>query len=167
MKNTSTKAAEAEKLFLRAEAMYDSGRLRSAFRLTKAAAQLGSDAAMVNLGNLYDAGTGTRRNRNMAMYWYKKAYRRGSETAANNIGIVYRNEQKFRRALAWLEKAVALGNGDANIEIARLYLGPLNDAKAAFRHLKQAAKAKPYAEVSEYSWELANRFLRRFQVIGS
>jgi uncharacterized protein len=126
MKTASSKAIEAGNLHRRAHEKWDSGHLRSAFRLMRSAVQLGDSSAMLSLGYLYDCGIGIRKNRDLAMHWYKKAYRRGDSSAANNIGTIYRDEQKYRLALAWFEKAIALGDADANLEIAKLYLGVLD-----------------------------------------
>ena len=98
-------------------------------------------------------------NRALALYWYRRAYLQGERCAASNIGIVYRDEKKLRRALAWFERAVKLKDGDANLEIAKIYL-QRNDRTRAVRYLKQFCKAKP-EDVTEASKEEAEKLLRR------
>ena len=74
--------------------MWEAGRLRSAFRLMHAAAKLGAYAATHNLGYMYDVGIGVKKNRNSAMYWYRKSLRKGFAGSANSIGTIYRDERK-------------------------------------------------------------------------
>jgi TPR repeat protein len=71
--------------------------MRSAFRLYLAGAKSGDSGCQLNVGNLYDAGTGVRRNPEAALHWYKRAYRAGSASAANNIGVLWRGDRKFFR----------------------------------------------------------------------
>lgn len=161
MKSKAPKAAEAEKLFGRADKMWDDGRLRSALRLMQSAAQLGSSGAMVSLGYLYDCGIGTPKNRELAMYWYKRGYRNGQTAGANNIGTIYRDERKSRLALAWFEKAIEPWNKDPHFEIAKIYINQLGDPKSAIRHLKLFVSGKPGVTVDEDFWKEAKQLLRK------
>jgi TPR repeat protein len=132
----------AEELFTQAEKREESGDLRLAFRLYLAGARAGDIGCQLNVGNYYDAGTGVRRSRLAALYWYKRAYRRGLSSAASNIGVLWRNENKPKRALDWFQKAVRLGHDEAHLEIAKHYL--LNEGKPAkaIRHLEQVRLSK-------------------------
>src|SRR5882672_3256867 len=98
----------AEELFVRAAQQDEKGNFHSAFRLFLAGAKLGDKSCQLNVGNYYDDAKGVRRNRKAALYWYKRAYRRGMSSAANNIGILWRNEKNPKRALEWFQKAVHL-----------------------------------------------------------
>ena len=143
-------------LFFRADRLSDQGQHRKAFRLFLSGAKAGDDSAQLNVGYCYDCGVGTRRNRSAAMYWYKRAYRRGDGSAANNIGTIWRDEHKPKRALYWFRRAVDLGNDGANVEIAKFYLGERDTARA-IRHLEIALKSDRLAEVEE---EEARRLLK-------
>ena len=77
---------------------------------------------MLNLGYFYDEGLGTKQDKDKAMYWYKHAYRKGSAAAASNIAILYRERSNYRLVFRWFEKAALLGDGDAAVELAKLYL---------------------------------------------
>src|SRR5277367_3989594 len=68
---------ELDLLFERASEQQEAGNLLSAFRLFLAAAKAGDVGAQLVLGNFYSDGTGIRRNRKQALYWYKRAYRKG------------------------------------------------------------------------------------------
>jgi len=132
---------ELDPLFGRADMLLDEGKLASAFRLYLAGATAG-DIGMQNVvGYLYDTAKGVHRNRELALYWYRRAYRRGDELAASNIGTVFRDEKKWARALVWFERAVKMGNADANLEIAKICLHTGARAKAV-RHLKKVCQAK-------------------------
>lgn len=131
-----TRRARNEKLFRRAANYEEQRDMRSAFRLYLKAAKNGDSGSQLNVANLYDAGDGVRRNCEAALYWYKRAYRRGSASAASNIGVSWRNEKKPKLALEWFRKAVRLGDDEANLEIALHYL----------REERNPAKAVPYLE---------------------
>jgi TPR repeat protein len=54
---------------------------------------------MLNLGYFYDRGLGVRRSEAKALYWYRRAYRRGDASGANNIGTIYRERGDLRQAV--------------------------------------------------------------------
>jgi hypothetical protein len=122
------------------------------------AARMGDLGAQVNVGYMYDTGVGVKRNREGAIRWYKLAYRRGSGAAASNIGTIFRDERNHKKALYWFERAVALDDEDANLEIAKLYLGQLDDTPMAASYLKKVCRSK---SVTRYSQERARRLLKR------
>ena len=95
MSERQTIQSRAESAFIRADKERERGNVRLAFRLMLAAAKLGEIGAQVNLGNMYDTGVGTKRNRQTALYWYKRAYRRGCAAAAHNIGTVWRDDRNL------------------------------------------------------------------------
>lgn len=147
-----TNKAQSHALWLRAEKQEERGNLRAAFRLMLAAAKLGNASAQINVANYYDDARGVRRNRSAALYWYKRAYRRGSSTAAHNIGVVWRNERNFRRAIYWFRRAVELGSPESNLDIAKHFLHNEKDARTAIRYLK---RVRPKGWVSEAGLEEA------------
>jgi TPR repeat protein len=148
----------AEALFVLADKEEESGNLRSAFRHLLAAAKLGDLGAQLNVGNCYDDATGVRRNRAAGMYWYKRAYRRGCGSAANNIGVVFRKEKKFGRALAWFECAVKLGDEETNLEIGKYYLLTANAPAKSIPYFRRVIRGK---YVSEFAVEEAEKLLRQ------
>jgi uncharacterized protein len=154
--------SRADDLFVRADRQADKGSFKSAFRLFLAGARAGDSGCQINVANFYDEGKGTRRDRSAAMYWYKRAYRRGSSSAAHNIGVMWRNEKKYKRALAWFKKAVALGDDEANLEIAKHYLNVELNPKRAITHLRRVVKSN---WVTEAGMEEGRALLRRLQGI--
>jgi TPR repeat protein len=156
----ATRKSKNADLFLRAEQQEDKGKFRSAFRLYLAAAKAGDRGSQLNVGNYYDGGKGVRQNRAAAMYWFKRAYRRGDCSAAHNIGVMWRNDQKFKRALAWFERAVKLGDDESNLEIAKHYLRNEHKPDKAIPYLK---KVRNPNWVSEAGAEEASKLLKETQ----
>jgi uncharacterized protein len=152
--------ARNEELFGRASRYEDQGKVRSAIRLYLIAAKNGDAGSQLNLGNLYDAGVGVRRNRDAAIYWYKRACRRGSASAANNLGVLWRNDKEPKQALMWFQKAVQMGDEEAHLEIADHYLRNDADIPKAIFHLEKVSDSR---FVSEAGAENADRLLKRLK----
>jgi FimV-like protein len=77
---------------------------------------------------------------------------------------VYCDENNLKQALEWFERAVKLKDGDANLEIAKIYLQK-NDRTKAVRYLKQVLRAKP-DDVTEASREEAQQLLKSLARVG-
>jgi hypothetical protein len=162
----SIRQAKAGALFVRADEQWVRGKLRSAFRLFLAAAKLGDAGARVNIGYFYDVGLGVQRNRQTALNWYRKAYRAGMSVAATNIGIVYRDEGKPERAVDWFRRAIALGDPEPNLELAKIYLDKEDGKRKAIACLKSVIRAKASA-VTEAGREEAEELLKRIKQAGT
>jgi uncharacterized protein len=158
MTERATRKARAESLFIRADKADEAGKFKLAFRLMLAAAKLGDGGAQVNVGNYYDEGKGVRRNRAAALYWYKRAYRRGDSGAASNIGVLWRNEGKFDRALGWFFRAAKLGDDEANLEIGKHYLLNEKNPRRAIPYFERVTKSD---WVTEAGAEEAAQLLKR------
>jgi TPR repeat protein len=150
-------------LYSRANEEWSRGRLRSAFRLFLAAAENGDGLAYDTLGNFYDRGMGTKRDEDAALYWYRRAYRRGSFMAPNNIGVIYRDRKDLKRALAWFRRAVARKDANANLNIAKIYLKDKQDIERAIRHLEEVCEAK-VDDATESAKEEARLLLKRISL---
>ena len=148
-----------EALLERAGKQWEQGKLRSAFRLFLAGAKVGDSGCQINLGNFYSDGTGVKPNRAQAPRSYRRAYQQGERSGASNIGVVLRDQGKLKQALAWFERAVRLKDGDANLEIAKIYLVLGQQAKAV-RSLVRLCQAKP-GDVTEASKDEGRRLLGR------
>jgi len=155
-------------MFVRADKMSDRGQLRDAFRLFLAAAKAGDKASQLNVGCFYDEGKGVRRNRSAALYWYKRAYRRGDASAANNIGTIWRDENNSQRALSWFRRAVKLGSDDSNLEIAKHYLQNERDLGRAVPYLNKVCRSDRVTEDSaEEAKQLLQETMRRLKESNS
>jgi uncharacterized protein len=154
---------KARRLFTRADKQWNGGNLRSAFRLMLAAAKMGDSGAQVNVGYMYDCGIGTRPRQKSALYWYKRAYRRGDACAASNIGTVWRDKKDFKRALYWFQRAITLSrgdDGDAELEIAKLHLNNERALRKAVVSLKKVTRSK---NVTQAGVEEAERLLKQIR----
>ncbi len=159
-RNRGTKGSQesVDVLFTKASEQWDRGELRSAFRLFLTAAKRGDPSAQHNLGYFYDVGVGVKPNRTEALYWYKRAFRRGYRTAASNIGTIFRDEEKTRQALSWFQRAIKLGDADANLEVAKVLLRKEGDAGRAIVYLRRTINAKQ-GDVTKGSKQEAQRLL--------
>jgi len=153
-----SRMARNDQLFIRADELEDRGELKAAFRLFLAGAKAGDVSCQLNLGNYYDDAKGIRRNRKAALYWYRRAYRRGNAAAASNLGMMWRNEGKPGRALVWFKRAVKMGDDEANLEIAKHYLEKENLPRRALPHLRRVVKSN---SVTEAGAEEAEALLRK------
>ena len=153
--------ARTEALFTRSWRQEEKGEFLSAFRCLLSGAKLGDTSCQINLGNYYDDGKVVKRNRKAALYWYNRALNKGDSTGAQNTGILYRIEGDFDKALFWLKRAVALGDIEANLWVAKVLIENKNAPKLAIPHLNLVCKAKPYAEVSFDGQKEAARLLKR------
>lgn len=152
---------KADSLLRRAYEQSELGKQRSAFRLYLAAAKLGDSYGQQALGYCYDVGVGVKPNRSAAMRWYLLAFRKGNTSAANNIGTIYRDEGDLKRALKWFERAIALGEIDANLEIAKIYLREKDRTAEALPYLRKILKGKPGMTVTIDYFKKAQRLLKK------
>lgn len=135
------KTLEAERLFNEADQYDEKGDFKNAFKCFLAAAHLGNTGCQVNLGNYYSWGKGVRKNPDKGVYWYKKAYKNGDDTGAFNLAMHRKNEGNLRSAVFWFRKVVAKNNdGDAYVELAKIYIGRKRGQKAAARLLTRALR---------------------------
>jgi len=153
------KIPDAEQLFLKAEQFEEKNDLRNAFKCLLAGAQLGDTGSQLNLGNIYASGKGTRKSLEKAAYWYKKAYNNGYSTAALNLAIDRRNQGNVRSAVVWFKKAIAMGDGEACIALAKIYKARKGGQKAAAGLLKRALRLNRDC-ISEAGREEAASLLR-------
>jgi uncharacterized protein len=167
MSNILNQRVQASVLYQRAEELWTEGRLPYAFNLFLAAAKTGFVPAYRILASFYDQGTGVKANRRAALYWYMRAYRqhdtwyrRGDSTSANNIGCIWRDRRKSQTAIMWFKRAVRLGDGDANLNIAKIYLHSNRDRQKAVRYLQRTINAK-YA--TDGSIDEARGYSRKFE----
>jgi TPR repeat protein len=105
----------------------------------------GNSVGQVHLGVCLCVGRGVRRNNTEALLWFKRAYSQNDLCAAGNIASTYRDLGNNRRAIFWYQRAVALGDGDALVEVGCAYykgIGVKRDPKHAVLCFRQAIKSK-------------------------
>jgi TPR repeat protein len=155
----------------RAEQEWSVGNLSAAFKLFLAAAKTGWVPAFSTVASFYDNGWGVKTDFDKALHWYTRAYsenvswyrvahRRGDSASANNIGCILRDRDELRKALMWFQRAVKLGDGDANLQIAQIYLRNNRTRKKAIQYLHKTVAA-PY--VTDGSIEEAKALLKQIR----
>lgn len=149
---------DPEELFREADLAEERGGFRKAFRYLSKAAQLGDAGSQLNLGNFYSWGRGVKKDMKMAAFWYKKAYRNGFSSGAHNLAIDRRNEGRRKSAITWFNKAVAMNDGSACLNLAKLYLDRRGDAAKA-RELLVRTRGMNSSEISEEEKEEAELLL--------
>jgi len=109
------------------------------------AAELGDPAAItVMADNLTPRGHNTRAL-SQAEKLYRRAFRLGYETAAENLAATYQNLGRYRDAVSWYRRAAAAGSPTAPLELARAELygtGTRRNVRAAFVRLERLARQR-------------------------
>jgi TPR repeat protein len=118
---TMSSETTSKSLFEEASEAWDRGEVDIAHKLFQQGAKGGDESCQLNLGYFYDEGIAGEKNKKKAVYWYRKAYKAGSSSAASNIGTVYRDAKDYKRALWWFRRGLAMGDYDALLEIGKLY----------------------------------------------
>lgn len=158
-----TKQRDAQQMFDTALEKYEQEDFAGAFDLFLDAANLGDDGAQNYVGYMYDQGVGRDKDKQKALYWYKRAFRRSKHPAwAGNIALSYAEQGQSRRAIYWWRKAISLGDGDAALELAK-FLIKAGRGKASNQVgdlLKAAAKCHAGLEITPDGQEEARGLLK-------
>lgn len=85
-------------------------------------AEQGNINAMTRLALMYDNAQGTVYSFEECVRWDKQAAELGDVTALFNLGVTYRRVGDVRTARQWFEKALAAGDAEAGLELAKMYL---------------------------------------------
>ena len=129
--------------FSAANDAWDAGAHKKALSLFLKAAVAGETHALNSVGYLLDHGVGVKQDSTAARQWYRKAARAGDIAGCANLAICYRDEGNFRWARYWFERAYAAGDGDAALELGRLFLweGPHKNHRKVVDYLTKAMAA--------------------------
>lgn len=146
-------------LFERASTEYEGGDFKKAFSLFLNAAEGGSVDAMERLASMYGAGEGTGLDFEKSIYWDKKAVDNGSILSLLNLGITYRSVGDIRLSKSWFEKALAAGDGEAALQLAKLYMVSEKEAGIVVGLLNAAIDSKTLCDAS---LEEASKFLTEY-----
>lgn len=87
-------------------------------------AEMGFDAAMINLAEHYRYGDGVPKDEEKAKAWYKRAYDRHGEAAgkgANRIGVLFHIHGDYASAMDWYKKGAETGFDWPMCNIGELY----------------------------------------------
>lgn len=140
--------------FSQADAAYDAGDSSEAFRLFLAAAESGNCDAMCRVAVMYESGEGVEYDVEKSIFWDLKAIDAGSTSSLINLGITYRRLGDIRKAKYWFEKSLETGDGEAALELAKLYSVSDKESATVKRYLQIAISSD---RLSENSLEEAKR----------
>lgn len=150
------RTTESQRSYELGQEAWSSGQLTAAFRLFLDAANRGAKQAYRVVAQFYHFGDGTRKNKEEALLWYRRAHRDCSDAvAANNIGCILRDRGEIQRALWWFRRAVRLGDDEAHLNIAKIHFRR-KDRNRAVRHLRELLEA---CDVTEGTREEAERLI--------
>ncbi len=130
---------------------YDEGRFADACRIWRRLADEGMVSAQVNLGVMYDNGTGVSEDPTAAVKWYRAAAIQGDRGAQYNLGLMYAAgrgvPQDMNQAAAWQLKAAEQGFADAQYTLGRMYAAGTGVAENRDRAIDWLQKsARSYLE---------------------
>lgn len=123
---------------------------KAAARIFLQAASAGTRSAFHSLGYCFDVGVGVRRNSELALRWYRRAWRHGRETAGANIATVYRDRGLLPRAVAWWKKAMEAGVHEEAVEVGYCYqygIGVRRNAGKAIACYRLAMRSRNIGEL--------------------
>jgi TPR repeat protein len=142
--------------FSQAETEYEKENFSLSLELFKKAAGLGDCHAMSRIAIMYDAGLGVVSDIEKSIEWDLKAIAAGSSTSLLNLGITYRRIGNIREAKRLFEIALGNGDGEAALELARLYSVSEKETEAVRKLLGFAISS---SDLSADSMDEAQRLL--------
>lgn len=116
------KSSSQNEFFVEACRLYEGHEFQEALRIFHMLAKERHIGAMNNIGAMYEAGEGVDKSLQKALYWYKKSVRAGGVAPIYNIADLYRKSGNMRLSKKWFTRAVETKDGDAALELAKLYL---------------------------------------------
>ena len=122
---------------------------KAAARAFLQAASAGNRSAFHSLGYCFDVGLGVQRNYQLAMRWYRRAWRHGGETAAANIATLYRDRGLLSRAIVWWKRAMEAGVHEEAVEVGYCYqygIGVRRNADKAIACYRLAIRSRNIGE---------------------
>jgi TPR repeat protein len=122
-------------------------RPQEALPLFRQAAEEGEERAMVELGNLYEDGSGVPQDYSEAARWFRVAADRGNTTGMLRIGSMYYTgkgvPQNYALAAEWFRRASDSGDPRGEFDLGMMYErghGVTKDPDAAEQFYRQSAK---------------------------
>ena len=109
------------------------------------AAELGDPAAMTAMADNLTPRRHDARALAQAEKLYRRAFRLGYETAADNLAATYQNLGRYHDAVRWYRRAEPAGSPTASLELARAELygaGTRRNVRGAFARLKRLARQR-------------------------
>ncbi|MBN0986688.1 tetratricopeptide repeat protein [Amphritea pacifica] len=135
-------------IFDKAYAFYEKGMLEEAFDYFLRGAESGDTSCMIWVGVLYGDGVKEDAQNKEEISWYERAWKKGELSAANNLAIVYKNQKNYSDAECWFKKAIRGGDGDANLELAKMLIDVGRENKEIRSYLTATIESNYVTEAS-------------------
>ena len=120
--------------------------LPTALKWYQAAAERGNSHAQAALSIVFSSGGEIAQNFPLAIHWAKKAIAQGNWSAAFNLGTIYRDLARPKMAFRWYQRAGAMGDTDAFMQIGLCHLfgiGTKQDFGSALSSFERILTADP------------------------
>ena len=133
-----------EQFYNKAVQADENGKSREALTLSLKAADLGHHHAMNFIGTLHCGRTGIRKDLIKALYWFRRAWRTGSDPyVLSNIASTYADLGNRRQARFWWRRSVASKDGDSALEFAKFSMDDKrSNRREVIKLLRVAANSK-------------------------
>ena len=128
-----------ENLLDKAIACRERRRFRRAFVLFLRGARQGDAVCMTEVANMYDDEQGvlpSEDNLDRARAWYRRAIAAGDRIALYNLGVSYRRTGDMLAAKGCFEQALAAGDTEAALDLAKMYMICPNHRETVLAYLK-------------------------------
>jgi TPR repeat protein len=133
--------------FFSADRLYDEARYEEAFKMFRTLAEKGDVSSMTRLALMYYSGVGTSKNIEECVKWDLRAAEHEDTVAYLNLGITYKDLGDMQTSIDWFNKALNQGDGEAALELAKIYLA--NDVDKAKSYLNIALQTGNLTEDSQ------------------
>ena len=140
---------EHEALYNQADEDRAAGNDERAFATFSMLAEAGHADAMLQLALMYSTGSGIRFDMATAIEWERRAAEAGSKIALLNLGISYRHIGEIVLARETFEKAAALGDDEACLELAKLFSVSTRETDTVLRYLRRVIASDGVTEASQ------------------
>jgi uncharacterized protein len=146
-----------DKIFEKADRLYDRGQFKKAFDIFLELAQRGDASACSRVANMYGDGKGVAFDFAKSVEWDLRAIELGNMGSLFNLGVSYRTRGDSKEARKWFEKSLEAGDGEAAVELAKLLHVSEHESDRVFHLLKFAIESK---NITDGSREEAQELLR-------
>jgi TPR repeat protein len=96
------------------------------------------------VGFCFDTGSGVRKNRSKALYWYRLAAKGGSPEAVFNLALNYEEgvglKRDIRHAFRLYQRGAAMGDAECQCNLGCLYAEAKQDPAEALHWWRKAAR---------------------------
>lgn len=136
---------------------------KTAFDITREAAEKGDVTAMSNLAFMYAKGIGAEKDESESIHWYKAAAEKGHLTSQYNLGVIYAKgrgvDQDYAKSFKWYKRAAEQGDMNAQATVAMMLAKGIGTEKNEKLAVNWYHKAAVQGHI-QAQYVLANIFMR-------